>query len=311
MKKLLVISVVAALASTVVFGQEAAKKVAPAKSQDPVIMRFEGTEIRESEFKAAIKTLPAEQQEFASGPGKKMFAEEYGRMRILAANGVKNGMEKDPDFLNQMRVVREQLLANRQLSKMVDGIKVSDEELQKAYDAKKGEYEKVAASHILVAFKGSPALPEGKKELTEDEAKAKAESIRKQIAGGADFAELAKKESDDTASGARGGDLGEFARGQMVPEFEEAAFTTKEGEISPVIRTQFGYHIIKVAKRSVTELGQVREDLETEIKRERLQKMIDDAKAAAKLTLDETYFAETPAPQPVPAPEAPAPTPKP
>ncbi|MHB9000201.1 MAG: peptidylprolyl isomerase, partial [Thermoanaerobaculia bacterium] len=305
------ISVAAVFASTVVFGQEAAKKETLAKSQDPVIMRFEATEIRESEFKAAIKTLPAEQQEFASGPGKKMFAEEYGRMRILAANGAKSGLETDPDFLNQMRVIREQLLANRQLSKMVDGIKISDEELKKAYDAKRGEYEKVAASHILVAFKGSPALPEGKKELTEDEAKAKAESIRKQIVGGTDFAELAKKESDDTVSGARGGDLGEFARGQMVPEFEEAAFTTKEGEISPVIRTQFGFHIIKVVKRSVTDLGQVREDLETEIKRERLQKMIDEAKAAAKLTLDEAYFAEAPAPQAAPAAEAPAPAPKP
>lgn len=305
MKKLLVFSVAMMLATTVVFGQEAAKKGPAAKTQDPVIMRFDGTGILQSEFEAAIKTLPAEQQEFAAGAGKKMFAEEYGRMRILAANGAKNGLEKDPEFLNQLRVIREQLLANRQLAKMVDGIKLTDDDIQKAYDAKKSEYEKVAASHILVAFKGSPALPEGRKELTEDEAKAKAESIHKQIAGGADFAELAKKESDDTVSGARGGDLGEFSRGQMVPEFEEAAFTTKEGELSPVTRTQFGYHIIKVGKRTITELGSVRAGLETEIKRVRLQKMIDEAKTAAKLTLEESYFAEASAAQAPPPPAAP------
>lgn len=297
MRKLIAFSVATLLAATVVFGQEAAKK--ETKTDDPVIIRFEGAEIRQSEFEAAIKTLSEEQQQFANGPGKKMFAEEYARMRVLAATAVKNGVEKDPEFQNQLRVIREQLLANRQLTKMIDSIKVTDEELQKLYDSRKSEFEKVQARHILIAFKGSRAAQPGKKELTEEEAKAKAEALRKQIVGGADFAEVAKKESDDTVSGERGGDLGEFGRGQMVPEFETAAFAAKVGEVPPVVKTEFGYHVIQVQKHDATPMADVRAELENEVKRERLQKMIEEAKAAAKIQLDEKFFAE-------PAPAAPA-----
>jgi parvulin-like peptidyl-prolyl isomerase len=155
----------------------------------------------------------------------------------------------------------------------------------------------VKARHILIAFKGSPAAVPGKKELTEEEAKAKAEDLRKQLAGGANFEELAKKESDDTGSGARGGDLGSFGRGQMVEEFEKAAFDAKKGELTPVIRTQFGYHIIKVDDHSTTPLAEVKTTLEQRERQRRLQETLDAMKNDAKPTFNEAYFG-------APAPEA-------
>src|SRR5947209_14412172 len=141
--------------------------------------------------------------------------------------------------------MRENLVATAELKKIDNSITVSDAEVQKVYTDNAAQHEQVKARHILIAPKGSPAAQPGK-ELTDEQAKAKAEDLRKQIVAGANFDELAKKESDDTGSGAGGGDLGTFTRGQMVPEFEEAAFSAKVGEVTPVVKTQFGYHIIKI-----------------------------------------------------------------
>ena len=97
--------------------------------------------------------------------------------------------------------------------------------LKAYYEAHKGEYEQVRARHILIRMQGSPvALPAGQKDLTEDEALAKALEIRQKIVDGADFADLARAESNDSGSSSNGGDLGFFKPGQMLPSFEEAAF---------------------------------------------------------------------------------------
>lgn len=305
MKKTTSTIVALALASTVAFAQD--KPAAPpAPAGDPIIMAAGDITVRQSEFEKAIKALPAEYQQYALGAGKKNFAEDYLRMRMLAAAGVKAGLDKDPAVLEQLALMRENLIAQAQLERIDKEIAISDEDLKKAYDAKKGEYEQVSARHILIAFKGSPAAQPGKKELTEEEAKAKAEDLRKQLVGGASFEELAKKESDDTGSGANGGELGSFARGQMVPEFEKAAFEGKIGEVSPVIRTQYGFHIIRVDAHETTPFEQVRPTLERTERQARVQATLDQMKTAAKPTFNDKYFApEVPA---VP-PAAPAPAP--
>jgi peptidyl-prolyl cis-trans isomerase C len=263
---------------------------ATAAEADPIVIAAGNVAIRQSEFENALKTLPAEYQQYASGPGKKQFAEDFLRMKILASEGMKAGLDKDPEVVRQLNLMRENLVANAQLQKIEKGIAVSDEELKKVYESKKGEYEQVGARHILIAFKGSPAAQPGKPELTEEQAKAKAEEIRAKIAAGASFEELAKTESDDTGSGANGGALGEFNRGQMVPEFEKAAFEGKVGELTPVVRTQYGYHVIKVESHGTTPFEQVRTFLERNTRQERLQAKLDEMKANAKPTFNETYF---------------------
>ena len=156
-----------------------------------------------------------------------------------------------------------------------------------------------------------PAAQAGKKELTEDEAKAKAEGIKKKIEGGASFEELAKTESDDKGSGGRGGDLGAFSRGQMVQEFEQAAFSAKPGEIVGPIRTQYGYHIIKVESHETTPFAQVKETLAKRERQRKLQESLETMKKNANPTFNEAYFTPPPPPAAPKMEAAPTPTSKP
>jgi peptidyl-prolyl cis-trans isomerase C len=299
-----------ALAAPAVFAQSNPPAPAPAptvatataKDADPVIMTAGTVTIRKSEFEAALKTLPAEYQSMLAQPeGRKQFADDFLRMRLLASEGAKAGLQNDPEVINQLNLMRENLVATAELKKIESSIAIGDAEVQKAYADNAKQYEQVKARHILIAPKGSPAAQPGK-DLTDEQAKAKAEDLRKQIVAGANFDELAKKESDDTGSGARGGDLGSFGRGQMVPEFDQAVFSAKVGEVTPVVKTQFGYHIIKVDAHDNTPLEQVRPTIEKNLKQTKLHAALDAMKENAHPTFDPTYF--PPPPPPPPAAEA-------
>jgi peptidyl-prolyl cis-trans isomerase C len=298
-KKTIIVTVFA-LAAPLLFAQQAP----PVPAGDPVIMKVGETEIRASEFEQALEALPAEYKSYAAGPGKRQFAEDYLRLRVLAAAGEKEGLASDPKVKAQLKLLRENTLANAQLEKMRDSIRLSEADAKKAYEERKGQLERAKARHILVAFEGSPAAPaEGA--LSDAAARAKADEIRARIAGGADFAEVAKVESHDTGSGARGGDLGEFARGQMVPEFDQAVFEAKAGELTPVVRTQFGYHVIQVQGKGAVPFEEVREQIEGELRQQQLDALVQAAQTTAKASLVDEFFAAPAAPaqpEPTPAP---------
>ncbi len=300
-KKTLTTMIALAFSATLGMAQD---KPAPPAAQavtDPIVIAAGDLTIRQSEFENALKTLPAEYQQYAMGAGKRQFAEDYLRMKMLATEGMKAGMDKDPEVVRQLALMKENLVANAQLQKIEKGITFTEEDLKKIYDSRSKDYEQVTAKHILIAFKGSPAAQPSKPELTEEQAKAKATELRKQIVGGASFEEIAKKESDDTGSGANGGDLGDFNHGQMVPEFETAAFAAKVGEITEPVRTQYGYHLIKVEKHGLTPFEGVKAFLEKTERQTKLQATLDAMKTSAKPTFNDAYFT----PPPPPAQEAP------
>jgi peptidyl-prolyl cis-trans isomerase C len=313
---MLIISALAVVAAVVIAQEKQATPppAAPATATaapatidpDPVIISAGSVAIRKSDFEAAVKTLPAEYQTFALGQGKKQFAEDYLRMKLLASQGMKDGVDKDPDVMRQIALLRENLVAQEELKRLEQSIKVSDADLKKAYDDNKKDYEQVKARHILIAYKGSPAAQKGKKQLTEAEAKTKADELRKKIvAGTVKFEDAAKKESDDTESGKNGGQLGAFGRGQMVPEFEQAAFSAKPGDLTPVVKTQFGFHIVKVEEHNFTPFESVKPTLEKNLKQKMLRDKLDAMKESAKPVFNEAYFTPPPAkPEAPPAPKS-------
>ena len=127
--------------------------------------------------------------------------------------------------------------------KLKETVTPTEEEIRQYYEAHESEYDKgkeVNARHILFR------VDQDADEEAVNQVKTKAEELLQQIKDGADFAEMAKEYSEDTASGKEGGDLGFFSKGMMIPEFEEAAFALSPGEVSDLVKTQFGFHIIKV-----------------------------------------------------------------
>jgi parvulin-like peptidyl-prolyl isomerase len=152
-------------------------------------------------------------------------------------------------FLNEQ--VKSQLLRDKVFAQATKDVAVSDEETKKYYDDNAETLfmvpEQVKVSHILIKF----AIPEGAElnDTIKAEAKTKITDIQEQLNNGADFAELAKQYSEDTASAVNGGDIGFISKGQTVPEFEEAAFALEVGQVSGIVESTFGYHIIKCIEK--------------------------------------------------------------
>ena len=229
----------------------------PALSQsDPVVAKVNGMEIRESDLTMAEEDVgqnPQTQQ--LTGDAKRDYLVSYVADVMLvakAAEGKKVGDQKE--FKSRLAFIRNKLLMETLLQQEGKAA-LTDAAMKKVYDdavKQMGAEQEVRARHILVP--------------TEDEAKAVLAEIKK----GTDFAELAKQKSKDPGAAAEGGDLGYFGKEQMVPEFAETAFKMDKGQMSDPVKTQFGWHIIKVEdKRTkpVPEFTQVKEQVETYVVR--------------------------------------------
>lgn len=146
--------------------------------------------------------------------------------------------------------------------------------------------ERVRASHILVR------VPENADEKAKQTARAKADDLLKQVKAGGDFAALAKQHSEDPGSGANGGDLGYFMKGQMVGAFERAAFTLKPGEVSDLVETPFGFHIIKMGDKQASRTvpieevrAKIEEFLQNQQRMEKTQAFVESLKAKGNVEI--------------------------
>lgn len=158
----------------------------------------------------------------------------------------------------------------------------TEKELKAYYEKNK---EQVNASHILISTTDKSGNP-----MTEDkkaEAKKKADEVYNKAKSGEDFAKLAKEYSDDSSNAQKGGELGDFGKGVMVSEFEKTVFAMKEGEISKPVETQFGYHIIKLNKKSSLDYNKSKEEFKTKIIQENTQKLVEEISKAAKIEKNE------------------------
>ncbi|MDP8214553.1 MAG: peptidylprolyl isomerase [Candidatus Euphemobacter frigidus] len=173
------------------------------------------------------------------------------------------------------RNLKIQLLIDKQLPPKEE-LEASEEEVEKFYNENPRNFEQpeqVGASHILIKFS-----PEDTTEQKEEKRRKLAE-IEKQIDEGADFAELARENSQDIGSAEKGGELGYFPRGRMIKPFEETAFAMGTGEVSEIVETQFGYHLIKVTGRKeagVIPLEEVEEEITSFLTSQKRQQIIDE-----------------------------------
>ncbi|MDX2149353.1 MAG: peptidylprolyl isomerase [Bryobacteraceae bacterium] len=273
----------------------AAAPVAPPETApDAVVLTVGEEKITRAEWEQFAGSLPEQLRAQATGPNKRRLAEQLADLKVMSREAERRKLNESVEVRRQLELQRQNLLASALFEELQKTAAVDDASLRKLYDDRKANFEQISARHILVRMQGSQVpLKKDQKDLTEQEALAKAQELKKKIAGGADFAEVAKAESDDTGSGASGGLLGTFSRGQMVPAFEQAAFALPVGQVSDPVKTQFGYHLIRVDEHKTQPYEEVKGTLEQQAKPAAARKVIQDLRKSAGVVIDETYFGKS------------------
>ena len=270
---------------------DAAAKLAESVPADAVVLSVGDDKLTKAQFESLLAQLPDQARVAAQGPNRRKVADQIAELKAMAQEARKRKIEQQPGVQQLMRLQMDQALAGVLYKEIQGNIKVDDAALHAYYDQHKTQYEEAKASHILIRFQGSSVpLRAGEKDLSQEEALAKITDIRKKLVAGGSFSDMAKAESDDTGSGANGGSLGTFGHGQMVPEFEKTAFTAPVGQISEPIKTQFGYHLVKVEERKSKTFDQVKDDIAKQLKPQQAQQQVEDIKSHAGIVISDDYF---------------------
>lgn len=261
------------------------------KIKKDVLAKVGVKDITKSDIEAYAGLYPENQQALIKADPRmeEVLVRNLASIMVVSDVARKKGFEKDPKVRRQMEIMRNEYLARTYVQKEIVGkINLTEKDYEAYYNTHKKEFENpemVRARHILVAVKPN---------ATEDEKKAakkKADELLEKAKKGEDFATLASEHSDDPGSKAKGGDLGFFTTGSMVGKFEQAAYALKPGEISEVVETEFGYHIIKQEERKAAELPayetikeQVKARATQAIQQERISAFLEKAMKDAKVT---------------------------
>jgi len=212
--------------------------------ENKVLAIVNGSKITEKDIKRSLLRFPQETQEhYKTEEGKKQFLEQMISFELIYNYALDNGMEKDPDYIEQMQLIKKDILIQTGIKNIMADIDITQEEIQKYYEDNSQMFkseETASAKHILV------------------DTLEQMQDIKLEITNGMSFEEAAKKYSK-CPSAAQGGSLGSFTRGRMVPEFEEAAFKLQVGEISEPVKTQFGYHLIQLDEKSTEDVKSIEE----------------------------------------------------
>jgi peptidyl-prolyl cis-trans isomerase C len=243
--------------------------------QDKVVASIDGKNITEADLTRAESDLDAQ---FSRLPPEKRRAAALAALieiRLVSAKAEASGLDKDPEFERQMELLRQRALHSAWVQSEVAS-KVTDAEVRALYDkqmANTPPTNEVHARHILV------------------KTKEEADALIKELDGGADFQKLANEHTADPGGKTTGGDLGYFGPGQMVPEFEKAAFALEVGAYTKQpVQSQFGWHVIKVEDKRAQQppaFDQVKEQFRSLVLREKYFELVKSLRTAAKIDISD------------------------
>lgn len=241
-----------------------------AGQSDPVIAKVNGAEIHQSDLAAAEEEIASQLPPMTPDAKRDYLVTYVADMMLVAKAAEDRKLAETDDFKRKMANARSKLLMEALLQAEAKAA-VTDEAMKKVYDEaikQMANEEEVSARHILVE--------------TEDEAKKILADLKK----GADFVAIAKEKSKDPGSKENGGDLGFFSKEQMVPEFAEAAFKLNKGQLSEPVKSQFGWHVIRVddkRKKQPPEFDKVKDQIQTFVQRRAQAEMITKLRESAKI----------------------------
>ena len=270
---------------------------ATAQDKDPVVAKVNGTEIHQSDL--AVAEEEAGQLPPMSPDAKKDYLVQFISDMILVSRAAEaKKMGDTPEFKRKIAFTREKLLMEQLLTDTGKSA-LTDDAMHKVYDEavkQMGQEQEVHARHILIR-----AAAGDDKASKDAEDKIKAVIVR--LKSGEDFEKVAKEVTEDPSGKANGGDLGYFSKEQMVPEFSDTAFKLDKGQISEPVKTQFGWHVIKVEDKRLKPMPkfeEVKPQIEQYVTRKAQAELVTSLRASAKI--EKMYKTEPPA-APVPAPD--------
>lgn len=205
---------------------------------EKILASVNGKNITEADIDATLAAMGQNAQRFNNPQGRAMVLEQLINQKLFLLDAARNLYEREPEFKAELARVKEDLLTNYAISKVVNQVRVSDTDAKAYFDENPDQFigeETVNASHILV------------------DNEEKANELLEAIKSGSISFEDAAKENSSCPSSANGGCLGDFGHGQMVPEFDQACFEMEVGEVRGPVKTQFGYHLIKLNSKSAAE----------------------------------------------------------
>ncbi|RUW13241.1 peptidylprolyl isomerase [Mesorhizobium sp. M1A.F.Ca.IN.022.05.2.1] len=251
----------------------AAAPAAAPVDPNAVVATINGEKLTEADLALAEGELS---QQFAQLPPQQRRAAALSaaiEIRVMAKKAVDSGLDKDADFLRRMAFLQQRALHGEVVEKEVVD-KVTDADIRARYDqeiANTPPVNEIHARHILV------------------KTKEEAEAIIKQLDGGADFQKLANEHTSDPSGKSNGGDLGWFGPGQMVPEFDKAAFALDVGKYSKEpVQSQFGWHVIKVEDKRAKQppaFDDVKDQAKQAVIRDKYFAMVKELRGAAKIEI--------------------------
>lgn len=232
---------------------------------------IDGEEITNKDLDSIIERYPVEKRiYFETEQGRKQLLEQKIAFVIMSKGAKEEKLDESQEFLDKIEEIKQQLLTKMLMSKMFKDVSVSEEEIKQSYESNKAAFVEeacIGARHILM---------DSDEEL---------EKVRNAILNNEISFEDAAKKYSSCPSKEKGGDLGLFKKGMMVKEFEEVAFKMPLNKISPIVKTQFGYHIIKVdEKRDKRQIPfeEVKGQLEKQLIEQKQQKIYEEKLADLK-----------------------------
>jgi peptidyl-prolyl cis-trans isomerase C len=274
---------VAVLAPFAVIGAAQGPPGGPPRPAGTVIATVDGKKVTYGDVEKYVRGLPPQMQQTAM-QNRKQFIQQYGLMLRLNGMAEKAKLDQKSPYKESLEAARLQILTQAQISELYDNFPVKIEDEQKYYDENKSRFEQVKLKVIYIPFspKSAKTPADGKKHLTEDEAKAKAEQLVKEIKGGADFVKLVNENSEDATSKAKGGDFG-------------------TGEVTAPVRQPNGFYIFRAESITQKPFSEVTGQIVTELKNGHLREWLESTTKSLDIKYDDEQFFSGPA-----APNAPA-----
>ena len=229
-------------------------------ANEKILASVGGKPITEADVNAFIASMGPRGQQYASPEGRGVILEQLVNQKLFLLDAQRNLYEAEAAFKAELQRVKESLLAGYAMEKALSAVKVEDKEIEAFYEENKNNFgsETVKASHILV------------------DSEEKAKEILADIEAGKITFEDAAKEYSSCPSKAEGGSLGEFGHGQMVPEFDAACFSMQVGETRGPVKTQFGYHLIRLDAKNEAQIPAL-----SEMKEQIRARLLQDKQHAA------------------------------